>query len=107
MGLKAAMLAGAMLAGILAVPYVEAASGDRPSRATREEVRESCRAAGGLEWGGNSPEVAEPSDERYGCISSRGWIACDHHGNCTGGEGGAQRSGDRRARPAAGSRNGG
>ena len=101
MGFRAAMLMATMLAGIIAIPYVEAASGERPSRATREEVRESCRASGGLEWGGPGRNMDQAPDDRYGCISSRGWIACDHHGNCTGGEGAAQRSGDRTWRPGA------
>ena len=89
-------LAGAMWAGIVGVPSIAAVSQETPVRATKAEIAESCRAAGGMAWGMDDQEDSQV--ERYGCISSQGWVACDHHGNCTGGSGTAHRAAGRAGR---------
>lgn len=79
-------------------PWLDAVAELSQSRASREEVARSCRAVGGLAWGLDGESAR---DGRYGCIAAGGWVACDHHGNCTGGDGSAQRFGgaERRGGP--------
>ena len=101
MAFKSVMWAlGAVWAGVVGVPSIAAVSQEHPLRATKAEIAESCRAAGGMAWGMDDQEDSQV--ERYGCISSRGWVACDYHGNCTGGSGTAQRAAERAWRPSAG-----
>ena len=87
----------ACMAMIAAMPPAVAETA--PPRATPQQVSQACRAAGGLEWGMATSQIAPDRSGRYGCISSHGWIACDRHGNCAGGSGEAQRLG---TRPSAG-----
>ena len=74
-------MATVVWAGV-AASHIDLAASEYPARASKSEIAESCRAAGGVAWG-----MDEQQTGQYGCITSKGWIACDHHQNCTGGSG--------------------
>ena len=83
--------------GTLAYAAVADASTAKPLRATRAEVAAFCQGDDALPWGPEAGVGARPARELYGCITPRGWIRCDRHGNCAGGDGAANRLNGARA----------
>ena len=88
-------------AGTLAYAAVADASTTKPLRATRAEVATFCQGDDVLPWGPEAAIGGRRERGIYGCISPRGWIRCDRHGNCAGGDGAANRlNGSRTAKAA-------
>jgi len=86
-----ALLMALTCAGTLAYAAVADASAAKPLRATRAEVAAFCQAEDALPWGTEATVAARRGQDTYGCITPRGWIRCDRHGNCAGGDGAANR----------------
>lgn len=85
------LLMGLTAAVTIAYAAVADASTARVLRATRAEVAEFCRADDALPWGPEPAANGRRAGGVYGCITPRGWIRCDRHGNCAGGDGAANR----------------
>lgn len=47
-------------------------------KASRQQVRDACEAAGGTGYG------TEAGSGDYGCVTDNAWIACDEGGSCEG-----------------------
>ena len=77
--------------GLLFAALNDATAQTKPIRATRAEVAAFCQGPEALLWGVEEPKAGPPPADAYGCISSRGWIRCDHYGNCAGGDGAGAR----------------
>ena len=90
-----ALLLAATAGGLLiSSGFGEAAAETRALRATRAEVAEFCRGGEALLWGNEeitSDRSSNAKGNAYGCISNQGWIRCDQHGNCAGGDGAGNR----------------